>query len=80
MTVKMPVSEFKAKCTHVLRELAAEYTTIEVTNRGEVIAVVEAPKPKSKINPAWGSLKGKVTYISPDFDKPLGDNEWGASH
>ncbi len=27
-----------------------------------------------KSNPAWGALKGKVTYISPDFDEPLGDN------
>jgi prevent-host-death family protein len=78
--MKMSVSEFKAKCTHVLREVATEYTTIEVTNRGKVIAVVEPPKPTTKVNPAWGSLKGKVAYIAPDFDRPLGDKEWEASH
>lgn len=77
--MKMSVSEFKAKCTHVLREVAAEYKTIEVTNHGKVIAVVEPPKPQTKLNPAWGSMKGKVTFISPDFDEPLGDKDWEAS-
>ncbi len=77
--MKMSVSEFKAKCTHVLREVAAEYKTIEVTNHGRTVALIEPPKPKTKINQAWGSLAGKVTYVSPDFDKPLGDKEWEAS-
>ena len=26
----------------------------------------------------WGSLKGSVTYIAPDFDEPLGDEAWEA--
>lgn len=39
--MKMSVSEFKAKCTHVLHEVAAEYKTIKVTNCGKTIALAE---------------------------------------
>jgi prevent-host-death family protein len=79
--MKIPVTEFKAKCTHILREVAEEYKTIEITNRGRIIAVVEPPKKKevSKINPAWGALRGTVVYVSDDFDEPLGDKDWEAS-
>jgi prevent-host-death family protein len=80
--MKMPVSEFKAKCTQVLREVAAEYKTVEITNRGKIIAVIEPPKPEEKPDPKkfWGSMKGTVTYIARDFDEPLGDDEWEAAH
>ena len=78
--MKMPVSEFKAKCTQVLREVATHPYTVEITNRGKVIARVVPPEPEDKtVNPAWGSLKGTVLYISDDFDDPLGDEEWEAS-
>ena len=80
--MKMSVTEFKAKCTQVLREVATHPYTVEVTNRGKVIAVVSAPAPQSVPDPKtfWGSGKGTVTYIAPDFDEPVGDDEWEAAH
>jgi prevent-host-death family protein len=80
--MKMPVSEFKAKCTQVLREVATAPYTVEVTKRGKVIAVVSSAKPEKDPDPNefWGSLKGTVTYVSPDFDKALGDEDWEAAH
>jgi len=79
--MRMPVSEFKAKCTKVLREVATKPYTVEVTSRGAVIAVVSAPKPEKKPDPKdfFGSLKGTVSYISDDFDEPLGEEEWAAT-
>ena len=81
MTIKMPVSEFKARCTQVLREVATKPYTVEVTNRGRVIALVSPPVPEKKPDPKafFGSLKGTVSYISDDFDEPLGEEEWEAS-
>ncbi len=78
--MKVPISEFKAKCTKILREVATVPYSVEVTNRGKVIAVVSAPEPEKKPDPSefFGSLKGTVTYISDDFDEPLGDDEWEA--
>lgn len=76
----IPVSEFKAKCTQVLREISMNPNTqVEITNRGKVIAILRPPKPATKVNPAWGSLKGSVTFMSDDFNQPLGDADWAAS-
>ncbi len=77
--MKMSVTEFKAKCTQVLREVATHPYTVEVTKRGKTIAVVSAPPPEPKVNPLWGSMKGTVLHIDPNFDEPLGDEEWEAS-
>jgi prevent-host-death family protein len=69
MVMKIPVSEFKAKCTKILREAATAPYTVEVTNRGKVIALVTAPAPEQKPNPKefFGSLKGTVTYVSAEI-------------
>ena len=58
----MAVSEFKAKCTHVLRDVATEYMTVEITNHGKVIAVVEPPKPKTKITDRRFDFRMRVRY------------------
>ena len=79
--MRMAVSEFKAKCTQVLRDIAAQGTVVEVTNRGRVIAVVVPPRPDELPDPRqfFGSLRGTVLYLSADFDEPLGDGEWEAA-
>ena len=80
--MKMSVTEFKAKCTQVLREVATHPYTVEITNRGRVIAVVSPPAPPKAPDPNtfWGSMKGTVLYIDPNFDEPMGDDEWEAAH
>ena len=79
--MKMAVSEFKAKCTQLLRDIATQGTAIEVTSRGRVIAVVSPPEPSEMPDPKqfFGSLRGTVLYLSDDFDEPLGDEEWEAA-
>jgi prevent-host-death family protein len=79
--MRMSVSEFKARCTQVVREVATEPYTVEITNRGKVVAVVAPPAAAAPADPAafWGSLKGSVLYVAPDFDEPLGEAEWEAS-
>ena len=77
----MSVSEFKAQCTRVVREVATHPYTVEITNRGKVVAVVSPPPVEVPADPKdfWGSLKGSVTYMAPDFDEPLGEDEWEAA-
>ena len=79
--MKMSVSEFKAKCTQVVREVATHPYTVEITNRGRVVAVVSPPPLEEQENPGvfWGSLKGSVSYMAPDFDEPLGEEDWEAA-
>ena len=77
--MKMGVTEFKAKCTQILREVATKGYTVEIANRGKVIAVVSPPPPPVNVNPAWGSMKDTVLHVAEDFDDPLGDEEWEAA-
>ena len=78
--MKMPVSEFKAKCTQVLRSLAGTGVSIEVTSRGKVVAVVTVPQPGPQVEVGRfaGCLQGTVTYC-PGWDEPLGDDDWEAA-
>ncbi len=72
--MQIAVSEFKTRCTEILRTLK---NPIEITNRGKVIAVVNPPPPASSQNPLVGCLKSTVTYAS-DWDEPLGEEDWEA--
>ena len=77
--MRMSVTDFKARCTQVVREVATQPYTVEITNRGKVVAVVSPPI-TTTADPAsfWGSLKGSVIYMAPDFDEPMED-DWEAN-
>lgn len=78
--MKMSVSEFKAKCTRVLREVSMEYKTVEVTNHGKVIAVVESPKPEKKRAPKTfvGALAGTASHVGDIVSSAVSAKEWDA--
>jgi antitoxin (DNA-binding transcriptional repressor) of toxin-antitoxin stability system len=81
MVMRMSVSEFKAKCTWALREVAAAYKTVEVTKHGKVIAVVAPPKPEKKRAPKhfFGSLAGTASHVG-DIVAPAADaKDWDAA-
>ena len=71
------VSEFKAKCTAYIRQVHEQGEPIEVTRNGTVVAVVSAPPLVADSNPAWGLMRGSVTYIADDFDEPAPE-DWEA--
>jgi prevent-host-death family protein len=78
--MKMSVTEFKAKCTQVLREVATHPYTVEVTKRGKTIAVVSAPEARPRKSPRqfFGSLKGTATHVA-DIVSPATDpKDWEA--
>lgn len=77
--MQMSISEFKAKCTQVVREVGTKYQTVELTNRGKVVAQVVPPEPETKPDPQFffGSLQGTVAY-QPGWDEPLGEDDWEA--
>ncbi|PIE63262.1 MAG: type II toxin-antitoxin system prevent-host-death family antitoxin [Desulfobacter postgatei] len=77
--MQITITEFKAKCTEYVRTVSKTGGSIEITNRGRVVAVVSAPSQKSKKNLIFGSLKNTVIHITEDFDDPLGDDEWEAA-
>ena len=79
-TTQVSVSEFKAHCTALLRELDTHPQRIEVTNRGRVIAVVAPPDSSVPADPdTWlGSLRGSVLRYEEPFAPAAEVSEWDA--
>ena len=79
MTMRVSVSEFKSKCTKFIRDVADLNQTIEITKRGKIVAIVTPPASSNKLDPYEfiGCLEGTVTY-APDWDQPLGEDDWEA--
>jgi len=77
--MKIAVSEFKARCTRILRELGTSREPVEITSRGVVIAVVSPVEPEQGPDPAafLGSLRGTASYVG-DIVSPVAEDEWGA--
>ena len=76
--VRVNVSEFKARCTHYLRDLKSHPKRIQVTRRGQIVAVITPPEESSVLMGQFiGCLRGTVKYHS-GWDEPLGSNDWEA--
>ena len=80
-TTQISVSEFKAQCTALLRDLEAHPQRIEVTNRGRVIAIVTPPDSGRSPRPAdWlGSLRGSVLRYDEPFAPAAEPDAWHAT-
>jgi antitoxin (DNA-binding transcriptional repressor) of toxin-antitoxin stability system len=77
--MKISVSEFKTKCTKIIRDVENLNQTVEITKRGKIVAIVTPPASPKEIDPHefLGCLHGTVTY-APDWDQSLGDKDWEA--
>lgn len=75
----MPISEFKAACTQVLREVAAAEKLVEVTRHGRVVAVVAPPPRRAARVSFWGSM-GDASKAADDLVKPaVSVGDWTAA-
>ncbi len=79
MVMKIAVSEFKARCTRILRDLGTTREPVEITSRGVVIAVVSPAEPEGGLDPETflGSLRGTASYVG-DIVSPVAEDEWEA--
>ena len=77
--MQISISDFKAKCTQVVREVGTKYQTVELTNRGKVVARLVPPEPEAQPDPQsfFGSLRGTVAY-QPNWDASLDEGDWEA--
>lgn len=77
--MKVAISEFKTKCTKIIRDISISKESVEITNRGCVVAVL-SPSPASAgldIKVFLGCLRGTAKYVG-DIVSPLGEEEWDA--
>ena len=77
--MKISVSEFKTKCTKFIRDVENLNQTFEITKCGKIVAIVTSPESPKNIDPRefLGCLLGTATY-APDWDSPLGEDDWEA--
>jgi prevent-host-death family protein len=77
--MQISVSEFKTKCTKIIRDVATLNQTIEITKHGKIVAIVTPPASPKKNDPHefLGCLQGTVTYAS-DWEQALGEGDWEA--
>jgi antitoxin (DNA-binding transcriptional repressor) of toxin-antitoxin stability system len=62
--MQVSISEFKAKCTKIIHDVANLNQTIEITKRGKIVAIVSPPASPNKIDPHefLDCLHGTVNY------------------
>jgi prevent-host-death family protein len=65
------VTEFKAKCLHLLDEVQQTGEDILVLKRGKPVARVVA----ERAGKPWLALRGSGTYTADPFAPAIGDNE-----
>ncbi len=86
-TETMTATEFKATCLKVLdRVQSGEFSRVEVTKRGKVVAILTAPPaPAEAAKALHGALRGRVIVpegfdlTAPTLDEPS-DAELGILH
>ena len=69
--MKMTATEFKAKCLKVLDQVQQSGESLEISKRGNVVAVL-VPPPR---NQPWKSLRGKGRVLGDPFAPALGEYE-----
>jgi len=76
------VTEFKAKCLHLIRQVEAQGTPIDIVRRGRVVARLTSAVPldggpRSK---PWERLRGTGRLEAAPGESMLSDSDFEATH
>jgi len=77
MTAEISVSEFKATCLEILREIESSGQSIVVTRHGRPVAEVHPPRPRRARSPI-GIMKGRGTIQGDILSPATPDRVWEA--
>jgi prevent-host-death family protein len=67
--------EFKAKCLHLLDEVAAQRAPLVITKRGKPVAKL-VPIDDEPVS-LFGRMAGTVRILGDIVNSPLDESEWG---
>ncbi len=75
-TTTIAISEFKATCLRVLKQVKRTGTSVMVTKRGAPVAMV-VPPPPPEVASSWLGMFSKSAKIVGDVISPVvGESEW----
>ena len=68
-------AEFKAHCLRIMEEVKRSGETVVITKRGKPFVGLK-PVATDKRTPAFGCMKGSVTWLTDDPTAPALDPDW----
>ncbi|MBW9062816.1 type II toxin-antitoxin system Phd/YefM family antitoxin [Rhizobium herbae] len=72
-------AEFKAKCLHLIEQMADDGEPIVITKRGKPVAVLSPIAAASGRTSIIGAMKGTVLAYDDPFSPAVAADEWDAS-
>ncbi len=77
-TIAVSVSEFKAHCLDMIRQVEKAGDAVELTRRGKVVARLVPTTPAVQKTPAWLSLRGTGTLHAQPGESVLDADQFEA--
>lgn len=77
-TLAVSVTEFKAHCLDVIRQVEQSSTTVDLTRHGKVVARLVPAPPAAQGTPAWLRLRGRGCLSGAPEDAVLDASEFEA--
>ncbi len=74
----IPITQFKARCLEVLKNLEPGAKPIQITRHGKVVACVVPPLSLSKVRAPWERLHGSGTLLAPPGESVVRDADFSA--
>jgi prevent-host-death family protein len=77
-TIAVSVSEFKAHCLDMIRQVERDGAAVDLTRRGKVVARLVPTVPTDENVPAWLRLRGRGRLAAPPEESVLDAAEFDA--
>ena len=74
--IQIPAGEFKAKCLHLLDEVAEQRARLVITKRGKPVAKL-VPIDEEPVDDIYGCMTGTGRILGDIVSSPLDESEWG---
>lgn len=69
---ELSVSEFKQKCLRLLTNETLKESSLSISRRGKIVAIVSSPSSSNEET----TLKGSVQFLKKDWESAKFTDEW----
>ena len=77
-TSVISVSDFKAHCLDVIRQVESDGAPVDIVRRGKIVARLVPSADAAQGTPAWQRLRGRGALLARAEEAVLGDQDFGA--
>lgn len=77
-TIAVSVTEFKAHCLDMIRQVEKAGAAVDLVRRGKVVARLVPTTPTPRGTPAWLRLRGRGVLVAPPEESVLEESDFEA--